>query len=192
MLTLFLIRHAHTAPNAERRYPAADEDAPLSERGRRQAATLRLPPADLIFAAPTRRAVQTAQLSGCAAPSPTPALREARFGVMAGRTWAELEAQYASAPAGWIRALSDPDSLEGPPGGESGAAFHARVGGWLDTLPHAGTVLAFSHLGPVLAALRLTVGLRAAELPPGSVAQLRRGGGAWWLASLLPGETAAG
>ena len=193
MLDLYLIRHAQTAPNAERRYPAVGEDAPLSEQGRRQAAALRLPMAelalaDVVYASPTVRAVQTAELAGVAVDVRPPALLEAAFGVMHRRTWAELETEYGEAAAGWIRALSDPESLQGPPGGESGAAFHGRVRGWLDTLPDSGTVLAFSHLGTLLAALRLTVGLRAADLPPCSVAQLRRSGGAWWLVSLSPGQ----
>ena len=193
MLDLYLIRHAQTPPNAQKRYPAANENAPLSEQGRRQAAALRLPLAegelaDVVYASPTLRAVQTAELAGVAVDVQTSALLEAAFGVMHGRTWAELEAEHGDAPARWIRALSDPDSLNGPPGGESGAAFHGRVREWLDTLPDSGTVLAFSHLGTVLAALRLTVGLSAAELPPCSVAHLRRSGGAWWLVSVLPGS----
>ncbi|WP_425148071.1 histidine phosphatase family protein [Deinococcus sp.] len=188
MLDLYLVRHAQTAPNLARRYPALNEDAPLSETGRQQAARLRLPPAAEVYASPTRRAVQTAQLAGFAAPIPTPALCEASFGVLHGRTWAELEAEYGSAPAGWIQALSDPHSLEGPPGGESGAVFHGRVREWLDGLPDAGTVLAFTHLGTVLAALRLCVGLLAAELPACSVAHLRRAAGEWWLLSLRPGH----
>ncbi|ULH15697.1 histidine phosphatase family protein [Deinococcus sp. KNUC1210] len=187
VLDLYLIRHAQTAPNAERRYPAAGQDAPLSEQGRRQAAALRLPLADVVYASPTLRAVQTAEGAGYTVDVQTAALLEAAFGTMHGRTWAELEAEYGQAPASWIRALSDPDNHAGPPGGDSGVAFHGRVQGWLAALPDSGTVLAFSHLGTVLAALRLTVGLRAADLPPCSVAHLRQSGGAWWLVSLLPG-----
>ncbi len=186
MLNLYLIRHGQTPPNAERRYPLPGEDAPLSEAGERQAAALRLP-SGTAYSSPTRRAAQTAELAGCPGVQTTSALREADFGVMAGHTWAELEAGYGNAPAGWIRSLSDPDSPHGPPGGETGAEVHARVGGWLHTLPDSGTVLAFTHLGPVLAALRHTVGLSAAELPPCSVAHLRRSAADWWLVSLTPG-----
>ena len=50
---------------------------------------------------------------------------------MAGHSWAELEALSLATPDGaaprdWIDALSDPDSDLGPPGGETGRAFHER------------------------------------------------------------------
>lgn len=186
MLNLYLIRHASTVPNAEKRYPLTGEDAPLSSLGERQAAALNLP-AGMVFSSPACRAVQTARLAGYTDLQTTPELSEANFGVMAGHTWAELEAAHGPAPLNWIAALSDPASLEGPPQGESGATFHARVGGWLNGLPGDGTVLAFTHLGPVLAALRLCVGLHAAELSSCGVAHLRRSGKDWWLVSLIAG-----
>ena len=190
MLDLHLIRHASTAPNAEKRYPLAGEDAPLSELGRRQAAALRLP-AGVVYSSPSARCLETARLARFTDIQPMPALCEASFGIMAGHTWAELEAAHSLAPLAWIAALGDPASCGGPPGGESGAAFHGRVRGWLNTLSESGTVLAFTHLGPLLAATRLTVGLRAAEVPVCGVAHLRRSthqqGGDWWLVSLLPG-----
>lgn len=190
MLDLHLIRHASTAPNAEKRYPLAGEDAPLSELGRRQAAALRLP-AGVVYSSPSARCLETAGLAGFTDIQPVPALCEASFGVMAGHTWAELEAAHGLAPLAWIAALGDPASCGGSPGGESGAAFHGRVRDWLNTLPESGTVLAFTHLGPLLVATRLTVGLRAAEVPVCGVAHLRRSthqqGGDWWLVSLLPG-----
>ena len=188
MLDLYLIRHGQTAPNAEKRYPLAGEDAPLSESGRQQSRALKLP-AGTVFSSPARRADQTARLAGFTEIQPTPALSEANFGVMAGRTWAELEATHGTAPARWIAALSDPACLDGPPEGESGAAFHIRVQRWLNTLPASGTVLAFTHLGPVLAALRVCVGLNAAEVSPCGVAHLRRSGTDWWLVGLTPGPT---
>ena len=199
MLDLYLIRHASTAPNAEKRYPLADEDAPLSELGRRQAAALRLPTGAVfnsVYSSPSARCLETAELAGYADVQPVPALREASFGVMAGHTWAELEAAHGHAPLGWITALSDPAGHSGPPGGESGADFHGRVGQWLNTLPDSGTALAFTHLGPLLAAMRLTVGLRAAEVPVCGVAHLRRSaasqGADWWLVSLMPGPPDSG
>lgn len=195
MLDLYLIRHASTAPNAEKRYPLAGEDALLSNLGRRQATALRLP-TGMTYSSPSARCLETAELAGCRAVQRVPELREARFGVMAGHTWAELESAHGHAPAGWIAALGDPASGGGPPGGESGADFHGRVGQWLNTLPDSGTVLAFTHLGPLLAATRLAVGLRAAEVPVCGVAHLRRSaasqGADWWLVSLLPGPPDSG
>ena len=192
MLTLHLVRHAPTLPNAERRYPRQDEDAPLSEEGQTLARRLRLPSAALAFTSPSRRARQTAALAGVGHATPTPALAEARFGVMAGHTWAELEAAFGEAPRGWIDALADPTSDHGPPGGETGRAFHTRLRAWLDALPETGDALAFTHAGPLHAALRITVGLRAVATPPGTVATLRRAGGHWWLVELRAEGQAAG
>jgi alpha-ribazole phosphatase len=190
-LTLHLIRHAPTLPNVQRRYPHAGEDAPLSEMGRTLAASLTgtlladtLPASALAYTSPARRARETAALAGFPHAQAAPALQEAHFGVMAGHTWAELEAQYGTAPRDWIEALSDPDSDSGPPGGETGRSFHTRLQAWLDALPHAGTVIAFTHAGPLLALLRLTVSLKAAEIAPGGRAVLKRSGQAWWLAHL--------
>ncbi|WP_221091019.1 histidine phosphatase family protein [Deinococcus aquaedulcis] len=190
MLTLHLVRHAPTAPNAQRRYPFSHEDAPLSPGGEALAQTLYwlldLPPGTLAFTSLARRAQQTAALAGFPEAVPTPALHEAQFGVMAGHTWAELEALYGEAPRTWIDALGQPGSPLGPPGGETGAAFHARLSAWLESLPPAGEAVAFTHAGPLLALLRLTVGLRAATVPPGTVATLARAGDDWWLVRLLP------
>ncbi|ADV67742.1 histidine phosphatase family protein [Deinococcus maricopensis] len=185
MLDLYLVRHAHTAPNADGRYPHAHEDAPLSEQGRAQARALqgRLPGATA-FVSPARRAFETAVLAGVPDARPVPALHEAHFGVMHGHTWAALETQHGDAPRTWIDALADPHADHGPPGGDTGRAFHARVQGWLNDLPDAGPVVAFTHAGVVLAALRLTVGLRAAEVHAARVTHLRRHEGAWWLVTL--------
>ncbi|UQN07448.1 histidine phosphatase family protein [Deinococcus sp. QL22] len=198
-LTLYLIRHAPTLPNAQRRYPHSGEDASLSDAGRILAAGLAgtLPASPLAYllayTSPARRARETAALAGFPHAQAAPALQEARFGVMAGHTWAELEDEYGVAPREWIDALSDPGSDSGPPGGETGRTFHARLQKWLDALPHAGTVVAFTHAGPLLALLRLTVGLRAAEIAPGGRAVLHRAaahptsaGGDWWLSHLAP------
>ncbi|KEF34735.1 phosphoglycerate mutase [Deinococcus sp. RL] len=184
MLTLWLVRHAPTPPNAERRYPHENEDAGLSGEGRALAASLRLPPQALALTSPSRRARETAALAGFPHAAPTPALAEARFGVMAGQTWAELEGRLGDLPRSWIEALADPAADHGPPGGETGRTFHARVQGWLETLPSGGEVVACTHAGVILAALRLTVGLRAAEVPPGGVVILKRASGGWWLTRL--------
>ncbi|MFT2720082.1 histidine phosphatase family protein [Deinococcus sp. A31D244] len=184
-LTLHLIRHAPTLPNAQRRYPHPHEDAPLTPGGAELARRLDLPRGALAFTSPLGRARQTARLAGFPDALPQPALAEASFGVMAGHTWTELEAAHGEAPRTWIDALSDPHSPHGPPGGDTGHSFHVRVQAWLDALP-AGEVVAFTHAGPLLAALRLTVGLSAAATPPGTVATLRREGGHWWLTALRP------
>ena len=183
MLDLYLIRHAQTPRNAEGRYPARGEDPALSTAGEAQARALRLPHTEQCWSSPARRCLQTAALAGSPAPHVSSALLEADFGSMAGQTWPELEALHAAAPRRWIDALSDPDSPDGPPGGESGRDFHERVRSWLGNLPD-GSCTAFTHAGVVLAGLRLTVHLTAAVIRPARITHLRRAGGAWWLAGL--------
>lgn len=190
-LVLHLVRHAPTAPNAERRYPRPDEDAPLSGEGRVVAAALHLPAEALAYRSPSRRARETAELAGFPHAAPVEALAEAYFGVMAGRTWPELERDFGGTPRFWIDGLADPASDLGPPQGETGREFHARVDRWLSGLPRSGEVVAFTHAGTLHAALRLTVGLKAVSAPPATVVTLRREGSRregqnWWLIALKP------
>ena len=187
MLDLYLVRHGQTERNAKGRYPALGEDPGLTMEGEAQAQRLILPPVDVIWSSPARRCLDTARLAGHAELIVSPALQEAKFGIMAGHTWAELEADYGNAPRAWIEALADPEADSGPPGGETGRQFHERVLGWLDALSEDGAALALTHAGVVLALLRLTVGLRAATIQHARVAHLRRDGGAWWLAGLNTG-----
>lgn len=183
-LTLHLVRHAPTGPNTERRYPLPQEDAALTGKGEAMARQLVLPPDALAFTSPSLRSRQTAALAGYAQAERTPALAEANFGVMAGRTWAELERLYANLPWHWTRALSDPTLEFGPPSGETGKAFHARIQAWLDQLPKEGDVVAFTHAGPLHAALRLTVNIKAVETPPCTVVTLKRSEEEWWLVGM--------
>ncbi|WP_293914810.1 histidine phosphatase family protein [Deinococcus sp.] len=183
MLDLYLIRHAQTERNAQGRYPAAGEDPALSADGETQAGRLPLIPGDL-WSSPARRCLQTAALASYPAPRVESALLEADFGVMAGHTWAELEAEYGDAPRLWTEGLADPTSAAGPPGGESGEQFHDRIQRWLGELPDTGSVVAFSHAGVILAALRLCLNLSAASVQHAKVTHLRRSGGTWWIERL--------
>ncbi|GAA5501163.1 hypothetical protein Dxin01_00894 [Deinococcus xinjiangensis] len=183
-LTVHLVRHAPTAPNAERRYPHAQEDAPLTPQGELMAQKLALPAGALAFTSPSLRSRQTAALAGFPSALPTPLLVEANFGVMAGRTWADLERVYANLPWHWTRALADPTIQFGPPQGETGRDFHARIQTWLDSLPETGEVVAFTHAGPLHAALRLTLGVKSVETPPCTVVTLKRSEADWWLAGM--------
>ncbi|TSA80133.1 histidine phosphatase family protein [Deinococcus detaillensis] len=180
---LYLIRHAQTPRNAEGRYPGRQDDAALTPEGERQARALHLHGSAQVWSSPARRCLQTATLAGLDKPERSPALLEADFGEMAGHTWSELETRYGTQPRCWIDALSDPTSESGPPSGETGRAFHARVQTWLDALPGE-TTLAFTHAGFILAALRLTLGFSAARIHHARVTHLRRAGGAWWLEGL--------
>ncbi len=194
MLKLTLIRHAPTQPNAEKRYPYPYEDAPLSSTGQQRASQLRnhlnLSSTTQVFSSPSLRTQQTAALAGLGTPTLTPALAEAKFGEMAGHTWAELEQRYGDLAQQWLLGLSDPTSNIGPPQGETGQTFHARIGGWLSTLPTQGDVIAVTHFGPCLAVLRLCLSLSAVAIPPACLIRLVKSQQGcqqdWWLEELRP------
>lgn len=92
MNRVYLIRHAATAGNLERRYTGVT-DEPLCALGRQQAKALAgtLPEPDALFVSPLRRAAETAALLFPARkPVQVPELRETDFGDFEGLTGAEL------------------------------------------------------------------------------------------------------
>lgn len=119
-MSLIFVRHGETALNAARTLQPAD--TPLSPRGLQQAAAVaaRLAAMDVagIVTSDLPRARQTAEAivraRGGAALQATPLLQERNFGDLRGRPYDTLD--------------FDPLLLTAaPPGGESMAAFHARV-----------------------------------------------------------------
>jgi probable phosphoglycerate mutase len=118
-MSIVLLRHGETALNAARVLQPAD--TPLSERGRAQAQAAarhlatRRPAA--IVSSDLPRALQTAEALAAATGLPIahePLLQERHFGELRGRPYDSLD--------------FDPLTMEeAPPGGESAAAFGARV-----------------------------------------------------------------
>lgn len=142
------MRHAATAATRAAAFPA---DEPLDERGLAAAALLEaaLPPRCEALCSPALRCRQTAQAAGLRAPSLEPALAECDFGDWAGRSLADIEAAEPDAAEAWMR---DPQAR--PHGGESLAAFAARVAAWLDGQARRdGGAVAITHGGVVKAAL---------------------------------------
>jgi broad specificity phosphatase PhoE len=139
-LRLLLVRHGETSLNAAR--VLQPPDTPLSARGLAQAAALarRLheEPVAALWSSDLLRALQTAQAIAGARPIvPQPLLQERNFGELRGRPCDTLG--------------FDPLALrDAPPGGESVAAFEARVDEALDRALAAarrdgGTVLLVTH-----------------------------------------------
>ena len=142
------MRHAPTPATRAFTFPA---DEAVDDRGRAAAAALgaALPSGFAVVSSPALRCRQTATYARLAEPAIDPALRECAFGSWAGRTLEDLAAADADGVRAWMTA---PDAR--PHGGESLAAFAARVGRWLDrqaTLD--GGAVAITHAGVVKAAV---------------------------------------
>lgn len=153
MLELWLVRHAQTLGNAERRIQG-QRDTPLSARGLEQAACLarRLAsvPFDRVYTSDSERARQTAALALPGYALETDAwLRELSYGTLEGKTRAELVgAERRAFTAYW----HDPYRVP-LPGSETWGQLDARVAAWLAELPREGRVAAFSHGGTLRSAL---------------------------------------
>jgi broad specificity phosphatase PhoE len=169
---LLLVRHAATNATRAAGFPA---DEPLDARGRVEAAALAgaLPVRAEGLSSPARRCRETAAAAGVVSPDVVAALAECDFGAWAGRTLAEVAAASPADIGAW---MEDPDAA--PHGGESLAAFAARVAEWLDGEACAdGVAVAFTHGGVVKAALVHAVGAPLAafwriDVAPLSVTEL--------------------
>lgn len=158
MLELWLIRHAQTIWNAERRIQG-QSDAPLSARGVAQAEQLALRLKSLqferVYSSDTRRALHTAEIAlGGKKVEQEPRLREMSYGMLEGKVRSELAgAERETFTAYW----RDPYKVALPQG-ESWCDLDARVAGWLNDLPPTGKVAAFSHGGTIRSALFYVTG----------------------------------
>lgn len=171
---LWFIRHFRTPWNSQGRLQGrrdVDLDDPLGECDLAALAANRKELAGqefkLVLTSPLRRARQTAALHGFPAAVPDPDLAELCFGIMEGRTWADLEAAH---PGLWG---GDPHSL---PLGEPFANFLERIQRVQLRVANANTpVLAFGH-GAWLSGLRHmldgTPGLHARSIDNGAMIRL--------------------
>ena len=159
---LFLVRHAQTGYNAQRRYSGRG-DVPLSERGTAEARALatrlaRLAgPVAAVLSSPLSRCTATAEairdaLDGNVELIVEPDLIECDFGAWEGLTFAEVRERWPDELTRW---LGSPATA--PPGGESFRAVTMRtrrfVAALRATYP-AQTVIAVSHVSPIKLLLR--------------------------------------
>jgi 2,3-bisphosphoglycerate-dependent phosphoglycerate mutase len=167
---IYIIRHAESVANATSHF-AGQSDAPLSERGRRQAEALSLAfsrvPLDALYASDLKRAHNTAEAVARGRRLPIelePGLRERDMGALAGVSFDEARERY---PELWKQLLArDPHAA--PPGGESHAELAARVGRTLDAIVprRRGQALALvAHGGTIAHAVRLLLGVDDISLP---------------------------
>ncbi len=184
---LLLLRHAPTPATRRRAFPA-DEEA--EEEALSRAAELRdsLPPIEVAFVSPARRARQTAAALGIDAVT-EPLLAEADFGAWAGRPFEEVVREDPLGVKGW---LEDPSAR--PHGGESLEELAARASAFLDKVASLmgegkGAVLAVTHSGFVRAACLKAIGAPLTSfwkigVEPLSVTELAWTTGAWALVRL--------
>jgi probable phosphoglycerate mutase len=154
MTRILAIRHGETAWNVDTRIQG-QLDIGLNEVGRRQAAQAArhladedlaaIYSSDLLRAHDTARAL--AQRADVAVQSDT-GLRERRFGVFEGRTFAEIDAEWPELALRWKR--REPDF--GAPGGETLIEFYERCVATATRLAaaHAGQTIALVTHGGVL------------------------------------------
>jgi broad specificity phosphatase PhoE len=167
MALITLIRHGESVWNGERRIQG-NQDPPLSERGRRQAALLleRLPAwvpreAAAVYGSPLRRAAETAERLAERLGVPLaldPDLREVQLGRWEGLTVAEIQAAF---PGQYERWREDPMSCPAP-GAEPLEAFAARTAAALERMRRAhpaGPLILVAHGGTVRSLLCYTLGL---------------------------------
>ncbi len=189
--TVHLIRHGETDWNSSGRWQG-HSDVPLNAAGRAQAARLARRLAeegacfDALYSSDLSRAWETAAAVGAAlglCPSAAPALREIDLGAWAGKTLADIAAEY---PDQWARLQGNEDFPRG--GGETFAAFLARVLGWLDRAAErhpGGRICAVTHGGWIRAAALHAFGLtwgerdRIPAIGNGSITILEGGAGRW-------------
>ena len=151
------MRHGETALNASSRFQGRS-DAPLSERGRRQAQALAIAlrdePLTHVFASDLIRAAETART--IAEPhgltvTTDARLREFDFGLWEGLTWPEILERFPQL------AERPPTQAQNyaPPGGERFDEVEARVQAFLTdvrALPKDSRILIVTHAGPLHAA----------------------------------------
>jgi broad specificity phosphatase PhoE len=139
------VRHAATRATRSAAFPV---DEPLDDRAPAAVLGALLPARSSVLTSPALRCRQTAQAAGLDA-RVVPDIRGCDFGRWAGSSLEEVAACEADDVSQW---MTDPDAA--PHGGESLAAFSARVAGWLaDQAAQDGVAIAITHAELVKAAV---------------------------------------
>ena len=153
MTRLFLVRHAESEWNAQRRWQGRG-DPPLSEHGREQAgiaAEHLSGDVDVAFASPQLRAIETAEIIakklGLGEVSTDEGLREIDVGEWTGLTIDAVESRWGDELKAWRAG-----ELDAPPGGEDRHAFLQRLLAALEHVREAHgdkRVLVLTHGGAI-------------------------------------------
>jgi alpha-ribazole phosphatase len=162
--TLILVRHGETDWNRDGRWQG-HADAPLNERGRKQArelaGELAETPVAAVYASDLSRARETAEIIAAPHGSPVdvdPRLREVHVGDWSGLTMAEIEERYPEAVRRWRTGAVDHAFEDG----ETYAAMGERVVAAVEEIAarHRGEeVVVVLHGGPIRALLAHAAGI---------------------------------
>lgn len=153
MTRLFLVRHAESEWNAERRWQGRG-DPPLSVHGREQASLAAQSlsgEVDVIVASPQQRAIETAEIIslvlGLGEVETDEGLREIDVGEWTGLTIDEVESRWGNELRAWREG-----ELDSPPGGEDRHAFLDRLLSALERVSESHNdkrVLVLTHGGAI-------------------------------------------
>lgn len=162
MEQLYLVRHAETDWNAERRLQG-HADRPLSVRGREQAVALGAylggVQFNTVISSDLRRTRDTAALAGYGGGRTDSSWREFDVGRWSGRMVSDIIAQEGDSYARWR------SGHFAPPDGESWAAFEKRIRGGLSLLETSpGKILLVTHSGVIRGILKILLGMAPGEL----------------------------
>lgn len=151
MLNIYLIRHGETAWNADNNRYCGRTDIPLTEKGLKQAETVRQQLAgikwDGVFSSPLQRAHTTAKIASGTTVVKDDRLIEADFGIWEGKTKEEFLAENAQL---WTNWMNDPANNRAGGTGETGAEIVKRVDDFFQSLQKqysSGTFLVAAHNG---------------------------------------------
>ena len=197
MGTIWLLRHGQTTANAQEVIQGPRIDAPLSDLGMRQAASLGEAladrPIEVVYSSPLVRARDTAEAlvhrhqrrdataKGQLAVQVVPELYEMDYGSFAGRSYTEIRDEMDQVLDAWKMGFVD----QAFPGGESAALAQHRIRPFAQRLREGAAgrevaVVAHGRINRVLIATLTGVGLtRLEEFPQSnaSITELDVGGG---------------
>ncbi|MCY3414768.1 MAG: histidine phosphatase family protein [Candidatus Heimdallarchaeota archaeon] len=163
-MRLYLIRHTESTMN-ERGLLQGWQDPPLSEKGRRQAETIKLDiNASIIFCSPSKRCLETMQLSSSEYHIEMEQLREMNFGSLEGKPLLEVTNSDE-----WKRIFKDYEYNDH--GGESVAEFGRRVTWGVSLIIrymqdyHHETALIYTHSGVINAIIKGLYGIDRPNVP---------------------------
>ena len=165
MIRIFLVRHAVTQWNEDKRYLGVT-DLSLSKKGKQQAESvansLKDEYIDEIYSSNLKRTVETANYIRKDRETQfilDNRLRELNLGVFEGLTFAEAQEQHPELMAAWL------DDYDLPPtGGEMFSSLTARIRSFLDEImmrETPNTILVVTHGGPLREIFRLLLELPA-------------------------------